>query len=97
MSFITYLRGGVFLYTGPQQHFDSLEQTGLWESIPIHEIPYSTRLEIKERLDAKGVKRQKRKQGGDNRSKFENSRTGKALKSLAPRTLNQGGKPDEDL
>lgn len=59
MSFITYLRGGVFLYTGPQQHFDSLEQTGLWESIPIHEIPYSTRLEIKERLDAKGVKRQK--------------------------------------
>lgn len=59
MPFITYLRGGVFLYIGPQQHFDSLEQTGLWESIPIHEIPYSTRLEIRERLDAKGVKRQK--------------------------------------
>lgn len=55
---IKYLRNGVFLYTGPQQHFDSLVRSGLWEPIPIYTLPYETRLEINERLDAKGIKRQ---------------------------------------
>lgn len=53
---IEYLRGGIFLFVGDEGHFDSLVSRGYYSPVPDHEIPYDLRLEIQDRLDARGVK-----------------------------------------